>query len=330
MQTLLFIDDDEGVRRSLRRALRREAYETRTASNGKEGIDFVSANSGKVAAVISDYKMPGLDGLETLTAIGAINPDITRIILTGYATMEAAIEATNSGIDGFLTKPFNNSELRAKIHGIWVHKHLKQFVCEQVYEEINRSPAALSPRLQDVTVLFSDIRDFTSISRRLGPAELVDYLNNHYFSPMGDIVYQHQGTMDKHIGDSMMVVFGAPLAKPDDPLRAVRCATAMQKKAQRIDAELQSSSGLRLQTGIGIAKGKVFSGIMGSPRKKEYTSVGMAVNIAARLQALAKGGEVLLNRATYQAVASEVQAEPLPPAMVKGLEAPIQVYRITP
>ena len=311
MQTLLFIDDDEGVRRSLRRALRREAYETRTASNGKEGIDFVSANSGKVAAVISDYKMPGLDGLETLTAIGAINPDITRIILTGYATMEAAIEAT----DGFLTKPFNNSELRAKIHGIWVHKHLKQFVCEQIYEEINRSPAALSPRLQDVTVLFSDIRDFTSISRRLGPAELVDYLNNHYFSPMGDIVYQHQGTMDKHIGDSMMVVFGAPLAKPDDPLRAVRCATAMQKKAQRIDAQLQSSSGLRLQTGIGIARGKVFSGIMGSPRKKEYTSVGMAVNIAARLQALAKGGEVLLNRATYQ---------------VKGLEAPIQVYRITP
>ncbi len=330
MQTLLFIDDEEGVRRSLKRALKREPYKTRTASNGQDGIDYVASNTKEVAAVISDYKMPGLDGLETLATIGDINPEITRIILTGYATMEAAINATNAGIDGFLTKPFNNNELRAKIHNIWVHKHLKQFVSEQVYDEINRSPSALTPRLQDVTVLFSDIRNFTQMSRRITPEALVDYLNNHYFTPMGDIVYQHQGTMDKHIGDSMMVVFGAPLARLDDALRAVRCAMAMQKKAHQIDAELKSFSGLRLQTGIGIAKGDVFSGIMGSLRKKEFTSVGMPVNIAARLQGLAKGGEILFNQATYRAVASEVQAEALPPAMVKGIDSPIRVYRIRP
>ena len=91
MQILLFIDDEEGVRRSLKRALKREPYITHTVSNGREGIEFVVSNTNHVAAVISDFKMPGIDGLETLTTIGEINPEITRIILTGYATMEAAI-----------------------------------------------------------------------------------------------------------------------------------------------------------------------------------------------------------------------------------------------
>ncbi len=330
MQTLLFIDDEEGVRRSLKRALKHEPYRTRTASSGRDGIDYVAANTQEVAAVISDYRMPGLDGLETLTFIGAINPEITRIILTGYATMEAAIQATNAGIDGFLTKPFNNNELRAKIHEIWVHKHLKQFVCEQVYAEIDRSPGALKPRLQEVTVLFCDIRDFTGISRRIAPDALVDLLNGRFFSPMGEIVYRHQGTMDKHIGDSMMVVFGAPLARPDDPLRAVRCAVAMQEKARQIDAELRAAGDLRLQIGIGIATGLAFSGIMGSLRKKEYTSVGMPVNIAARLQGLAKGGEILLDQATRDLVATAMAAEALPPVTVKGMDAPIPVHRIRP
>ena len=328
MKALLFIDDEEGVRRSLTRALKREPYETYTASTGQEGILFVKAHLERVATVISDFKMPGLDGLETLSRIGAINPEITRIILTGYATMEAAISATNAGIDGFLTKPFDNIELRAKIHEIWVRKHLRQFVSEQIYEEINKSPTALIPRFHDVTILFSDIRNFTQMSQQVEPQALVDFLNNHYFTPMGDIAYQYKGTLDKHIGDSMMVVFGSPVSQPDDALRAVQAAIAMQQKAGEIDRMLRSQAGLRLQTGIGIASGKVFSGIMGSLRKKEFTSVGMPVNIAARLQSLARGGEILLNETAYSKIAAEIAAEPLPPAKVKGLNAPINVYRI--
>lgn len=329
MQGLLFIDDEEGVRRSLKRALKREPYNTFTASNGQEGIDFVEAHVGQIATVISDYKMPGLDGLETLNSIGAINPEITRIILTGYATMEAAIEATNSGIDGFLTKPFDNKELRAKIHDIWVRKHLKQFVCEQVYKEINRSPTALAPSYHHVTILFSDIRNFTRMSEQVTPKVLVDFLNDSYFTPMGEIAYQHQGTMDKHIGDSMMVVFGSPVAQPDDARRAIRCAIEMQVKAGQIDRQLRSEPHLSLQTGIGIASGKAFCGIMGSMRKKEFTSVGITVNIAARLQAMAKGGEILFNQSTYQHIADDdIRAESLAPVSVKGVQDPLQVYRI--
>ena len=330
MNGLLFIDDEEGVRRSLTRAFKHEPYQTFTARNGREGIGLVDAQRSDITTVISDYRMPGIDGLETLVAIGKINPDITRIILTGYATMEAAINATNMGIDGFLTKPFDNVELRAKIHDIWVRKYLKQFVSEQIYAEINHSPTALEPRFHNVTVLFSDIRNFTRMAQHICPEALVAFLNNHYFTPMGEIVYEHGGTMDKHIGDSMMVVFGSPVEGQDDALRAVRCAMKMQLKAFQIDETLRTRAHLRLQTGIGIASGKVFSGVMGSIRKKEFTSLGMPVNIAARLQGLATGGEILMTRTTYNIVQRQVTADMLPPTKVKGIDSPLQVYRIKP
>lgn len=328
MKSLLFIDDEEGVRRSIVRALKHEPYMTYTANTGQEGIAFVESNLNDVATVISDYKMPGLDGLATLQAIGRLKPDITRIILTGYATMEAAISATNAGIDGFLTKPFDNTELRAKIHEIWVRKHLRQFVCEQVYDAINKFPTALTPKYHDVTILFSDIRNFTPMSQEAEPQTLVDFLNNDYFTPMGDIVHAFKGTMDKHIGDSLMVVFGAPAAFDDDAVRAVKAAIAMQVKAAEIDRELQTRSHLRLRTGIGIASGRVFSGIMGSLRKKEYTSVGMPVNLAARLQSMAAGGEILIDAATHTMVREHITTEPLAPIVVKGVSEPVRVFRV--
>jgi len=328
MYGLLFIDDEEGVRRSIVRALRKEPYQTHTAKNGEEGIAFVTKNVSKTATVISDYKMPGLDGLETLSVIGSINPEITRIILTGYATMEAAIMATNQGIDGFLTKPFDNVELRAKIREISVRKHLKQFIPEQVYEEIKNSPGVLEPTFHEVTILFSDIRGFTRMSQELSPETLANFLNDHYFGPMGEIAYTFNGTVDKHIGDSIMVVFGAPVVHEDDTIRAVKSAKAMQKKAIEINRELISKNGLRLKIGTGIATGNVFSGILGSLRKKEFTSIGMPVNIAARLQSMATEGEILICERTFQKLAGAIDTEVLPPVNVKGIDGTITVYRV--
>ena len=181
MNGLLFIDDEEGVRRSIVRALKREPYNVHTAENGEAGIEFFKHHLAKISTVISDYKMPGIDGLETLTAIGAINPESTRIILTGYATMEAAIMATNEGVDGFLTKPFDNAELRAKIREISIRKHLKRFVSEQVYQEIENSPIALDPTFHEVSILFSDIRGFTQMSQEVSPEALASFLNDDYF-----------------------------------------------------------------------------------------------------------------------------------------------------
>jgi len=329
MNGLLFIDDEEGVRRSIVRALKREPYNVHTAENGEAGIEFFKHHLAKISTVISDYKMPGIDGLETLTAIGAMNPESTRIILTGYATMEAAIMATNEGVDGFLTKPFDNAELRAKIREISIRKHLKRFVSEQVYQEIENSPIALDPTFHEVSILFSDIRGFTQMSQEVSPEALASYLNDDYFTPMGEIIYNFNGTVDKHIGDSIMVVFGSPVAHADDAIRAVKSAMAMQKKAKEINQELIEKNGLRLKIGTGIATGNVFSGIVGSLRKKEFTSIGMPVNIASRLQGMAREGEILICERTFHKLNGDLDPEVLPPLNVKGVVGPITVYRIT-
>jgi len=328
MNKLLFIDDEEGIRRSVIRALKREPYKTYTAENGEAGISFVKDNIPDIATVISDYKMPGLDGLETLGVIESINPEITRIILTGYATMEAAIQATNQGIDGFLTKPFDNIELRANIHSISVRKRLKQFVSEQVYEKIEKSPGALEPTFHEASVLFSDIRDFTRMSQMVSPEKIAAFLNNHYFTPLGEIAYEYNGTVDKHIGDSIMVVFGSPVECDDNAIRAVKTAIKMQKRAKEIDNKLYKKNGLRLKIGIGISTGKVFSGILGSLRIKEFTSIGMPVNISARLQGLAKGGEILISDKTFQKLSNTIEVEALPSVTVKGVNDPIIVHRV--
>jgi adenylate cyclase len=328
MDKLLFIDDEEGIRRSVVRALKHEPYEVFTAENGEIGIGIVKEHISDISTVISDYKMPGLDGLETLLMIGGINPEITRIILTGYATMEAAIQATNEGIDGFLTKPFDNVELRVKIRSINVRKRLRQFVSEQVYHKIEKSRGILKPSFHEVSVLFSDIRGFTNMSQHIPPDRIASFLNNDYFTPLGEIAYEHNGVVDKHIGDSIMVVFGSPVEDDDHAIRAVTAAVRMQEKAKQIDQSLSEKNGLRLNIGIGISTGKVFSGILGSRRIKSFTSVGMPVNIAARLQGMANGGEIIISDRTFQSLSGRIDAEILPPVTVKGVSHPITVYRM--
>ncbi|RPH52805.1 MAG: adenylate/guanylate cyclase domain-containing response regulator [Desulfobacteraceae bacterium] len=328
MNGLLFIDDEEGVRRSVVRALKNEPYELFTSADGEEGIEFIKKNLSLLSTVISDYRMPGLNGLDTLAAVGMINPEVTRIILTGYATMEAAILATNEGIDGFLTKPFDNIELRAKIREINVRKRLRQFVSQQIYREIENSTGYLKPTFHEVSILFSDIRGFTNMSQNISPDTLAEFLNNYYFSPLGEIAYNFNGTVDKHIGDSIMVAYGSPVLFPDDADRAVKSAIEMQEKARQIDDMLGGRNGLRLRIGIGIATGKVFSGVLGSLRKKEYSSVGMAVNMAARLQSRAKEREILISESTFARLSKDIEAEALPPVNVKGISKPVNIYKV--
>lgn len=328
MNGLLFIDDEEGMRRSVVRALQRESYSIFTAENGESGIQFVQDHISSIGTVISDFKMTGMNGLETLITIGKLNPDITRIILTGYATVETAIQATNEGIDGFLTKPFDNRELRAKIHEITIRKCLRQFVSDPVYREITDSAEALRPRFHEVTILFSDIRNFTKMSCEAEAPDIAAFLNHHYFTPMAEIIHQHNGTMDKHIGDSIMAVFGAPVLHDDDAVQAIKAAVDMQKKAVEINMALDTGCGFRLNIGIGISTGKVFSGILGSSRKREFTSIGMAVNMASRLQRLAKAGEILICSGTRDKVFSDFQSEALPPVTIKGIEGTITVYKV--
>jgi adenylate cyclase len=327
MNGLMVVDDEEGVRRSLKRALERDGYRIILAENGEEALNIVRNDGRDIETVISDYRMPGMDGLETLIEIGRLNAEITRIILTGYATMASAIEAVNAGIDGFLTKPFANEELRAKVREYTINKRLKQFVSEQVLAELQKNVRTILPKRMHVTVLFTDIRGFSALSERLSPGELSDLLNCRYFTPLDDIIFAHNGTLDKHIGDSVMGIFGAPVGGDDDALRAVRAALAILEEIARINGST-ADPGRRIDVGIGVASGEVMAGVFGSSRKKEYTVLGSVVNLASRLEGLAQADQILVCGDTARSVDKLMQLEKVDKPVIRGFASVPEVYRV--
>lgn len=325
--TIIVVDDEEGVRRSLKKVLEREGHAILLAEDGAAAVDYVRRNGRDIEIVISDYKMPGMDGLETLIAIGAINPEITRIMLTGYATMESAIESVNAGIDGFLTKPFDNQELRAKVKEYHIKKRLKQFVAESVLVELQKDRHYIEPKRQVVSVLFVDIRDFSRLVAQMSPGDLSDMLNHHYFTPLDTIIHECRGTLDKHIGDGIMAIFGAPRQGDDDPLQSVLCAIRLQEEMKKVN-DILLPTGQKLSIGIGISTGEVMAGIFGSSKKKEYTVFGRPVNLAARLEHLAREDQIMICEETYRHVADRIEADEIKALEVKGMEGKIQAYAV--
>ncbi len=326
MNGVLIIDDEEGVRRALHKALSKEDYQIFLASDGQAAIDLVTDRPDDIAIVISDYKMPGIDGLQTLIAIGNLNPDITRIMLTGYATLDSAIAATNEGLDGFLTKPFDNMELRAKVREYFVRKRLKQFVSPQVLRELQERPSQLLPRNCIVSVLFVDIRGFTALTGRHEPQAWAAFLSHNYFGPMGEIIFRNHGTLDKHIGDCIMAIYGAPSSAEDDARRAIRSALEMRDQMTAINAAADPAH--QLPIGIGVHTGEVVAGMFGSARKREYTTLGQTVNLANRLQKIAAPGQIVITQATRDAVGDGLRVDALPPLAVRGISDNVPLYTV--
>ncbi|HEX5759542.1 MAG TPA: adenylate/guanylate cyclase domain-containing protein [Thermoanaerobaculia bacterium] len=178
-----------------------------------------------------------------------------------------------------------------------------------------------------VVVLFADVRGFTALTEGLTPEEIAGLLND-YFTEMVEIVFQHGGTLDKFMGDALMALWGAPLARPDDADRAVAAAAAMQREVERLNAAWAERGRPRLEVGIGLSAGDVFAGNIGSERRLEYTVLGDAVNTASHLCAQAGGGEVLISEPLRAALAAPPAVEPLPPMQLKGKSQAVPVYRV--
>jgi len=178
------------------------------------------------------------------------------------------------------------------------------------------------------TVLFTDIRGFSGLSERMTPGELSDMLNLHYFSPLDNIIFEYNGTLDKHIGDSIMGIFGAPIQYGDDALRAVASALRMREEMAVINDRLAAGINKSISIGIGISTGEVMAGIFGSSRKKEYTIFGLPVVLAARLEHLARPDEILICDETYQQVREFVHVEKMAFQSVKGIEKQFDFYGV--
>ena len=176
-----------------------------------------------------------------------------------------------------------------------------------------------------VTMLFADIRGFTSMSERTPPEEMVKTLNE-YFEMMVDVLFAHGGTLDKYVGDEVIGLFGAPVALPEAPLRAVRCGLEMQRALEEFNRMRHANGQEPIHVGIGINTGPVIAGAIGSSRTLQYTVIGDPVNIASRLCSVARAGEVIISEYTMQAVSDDVVVEPREAVKVKGKSQALEIY----
>ena len=208
--------------------------------------------------------------------------------------------------------------------------NLSRFLSPAIVEAVLREQTsiALGGSKQQVTTLFGDIRGFTRIAERMAPPELVELLNGH-FTAMVEVIFQAQGTLDKFVGDEIMAVFGAPLTRPDDPERAIRCALAMLDANRILNDERARTGRARFDMGIGIATGEAVAGRIGSPQRMEFTVVGDRVNIAHRLCAMAGPRQVLICETTYEKVQFLVEAKPIGTVTVKGREKPLHAFEVS-
>ncbi len=177
------------------------------------------------------------------------------------------------------------------------------------------------------TMLFSDIRGFTSRSETMQAGDIVAMLND-YFERMVEIIFKHEGTLDKFVGDEIMALFGAPVAHPDDAVRAVRTALAMLDDLRAFNADRAAQGKPSFEIGIGINTGDVVAGYIGSSKAMQYTVIGAPVNLAARLCSAAHGMQVLIAETTWNLVKDEFEVRELEPIKPKGIAQPVRVFEV--
>jgi adenylate cyclase len=232
------------------------------------------------------------------------------------------------------------SQTAAVVESVRAHERLareevaranySRFLPECVVREVLEHPEAfrLGGSNRIITVLFADVRGFTRIAEHAPPEQIVQMLNR-YFSAMTEIIFAHGGTLDKFLGDGLLALFGAPTATPDDATNAAQAAVAMQRRLLGLGEELSAAGFPEFEIGIGLHTGEAIVGYIGSERRMEYTAIGDTVNLAARLESNARGGQILLSEATAQAVTTDrfvLRREHV--LSVKNREQPVQVYEL--
>lgn len=344
MAKILVVDDESDlevlIKQKFRQKIREHKYEFVFAANGKHALEQLEHNAD-VDIVLSDINMPEMDGLTLLSKINEQNTLLKAVIVSAYGDMENIRTAMNRGAFDFVTKPVNFedleltmektikhvNQLRETMKAIKENNILKMYVDETVLNfmggrEFENSLTA--NETVEATVAFLDICSFTTISENEAP-DIVVKLLNKYFDVMVKEIIAQGGYIDKFMGDAVMAVF-----RGDYHLdRAIDACLTVRKKVN----ELPNESGnifFRPNVSIGINSGEMISGNIGSASLKrlDYTVIGDAVNIAQRLQTIAKEGQIIINASAYEKVKESFNCSKVGEVNLKNKSNPVMIYEV--
>ena len=283
--------------------------------SGAESIVSQGVRSTICAPLVTESNVHGVIYADRLDPFAAFSQDDLALISAVAAQTAVTVETVKA----------HKRLAREEVARANYSRFMPEYVVKQLLE--NPESFRLGGVNQTITVLFADIRGFTSVSENENPEKIVGLLNR-YFSAMSEIIFAHGGTLDKYIGDGLMALFGAPTATPEDAANAVRAAVAMQKRVVTLNSELNAAGYVAIKVGIGLHTGEATVGYIGSEQRSEYTAIGDTVNVASRLEGSSAGSQILISEATSRAAGNIFPLKKLSPIPVKNRLQPIDLFEL--
>ena len=353
---LLVVDDTPVNVKLLGDVLTAKGYAVVTAASGPEALEQVAKECPDL--VLLDVMMPGMTGYEVCRKLreNPANAMLPVVMVTALDPGQERVKGIEAGADDFLTKPINQPELLArvrsllKIKELWdrvteLNRTLEQRVADQVaqLDRLGRLKRFFSPQLADlivsgdaedplkshrreITVVFLDLRGFTAFAETAEPEEVMGVLRE-YHAAMGELILEHEGTLERFTGDGMMIFFNDPVTVPDPGERAIRMALAMRERVAVLTQGWRKR-GFDLDFGIGIAQGYATIGAIGFEGRWDYGAIGTVTNLSARLCGEAKPGQILIPRRMVGTVEDLIEAEPIGELPLKGFVRAVTAFNI--
>jgi adenylate cyclase len=352
---ILIVDDEPFNLDLLEQELGEYDYAIERAGDGVEALEKTQSFAPDV--ILLDYMMPRMNGLEVVKQLRATpeHQGIPVILLTAKASQEDKVAGLDAGADDYVTKPFDSFELLARVRAMmrlkemhdtlaeW-NRTLAETVRKQVseLERMARLKRYLSPQIaetilgqddelfrthrREITIVFLDLRGFTAFSDSAEPEEVMEFLR-HYHAEMGQLVFKFEGTLERFMGDGIVIIFNDPIPCEDHAQHATLMALEMRDRVKELRGAWLKK-GYNLDLGVGIAAGYATLGTMGFEGRMDYGTVGNLPNLAARLCAEAKGGQILTDQKTMSRLEHAFEAEPIEQLSLKGIARPVLAYNI--
>lgn len=336
---LLVVDDNRVNRLLLTRALEQDGHRVSNAENGRIAMEMLRSQSFDV--ILLDIDMPEMNGFEVLEELLKDDDlrDLPVVMTSASDELDRVVKCIEMGAEDYLVKPLNPVLLRARVNASLEKKRLRYeqkklfrtFATPEVAEQLLREGFSLGGKHVTASVMFTDIRSFTTLSEKQDPADTIEMLND-YFALMFDAINANGGTVNQMEGDGLMAIFGAPVFHEKHREQAVNAALEMVELLKGFNEQRAMQGKSEIRVGIGIATGKVIAGYTGTQHRATYTCVGDTVNLAARIQNHTKetGTPILIDQYTREGLSdNSITLQDLGEVIFKGKQQPIRVFSVT-